>query len=427
MLPEIRDGTDIPRSAMYTIALTTALLIALASCNGPVYSDPQPDPSPERTDTAPMPPANASDAQFTDFAIRLFHEVRREEGDRNLFLSPASVAFALAMTHHGAAGETRDAMARTLGVGSEELGGGIATLQAALASDREDVRLRVANSLWAREGVPFLPEFLQSTRERFGAEVATLDFADPAAAARIDGWVSRQTEGRIPRIVERIDPEEVLFLINAVHFKGQWTEQFDPRATRPGEFTLPSGQRIQHPMMTRTGQLRSLRGEGWQAVALPYGADERLAMYVFLPDAGQNLDRFYAQLTPANWQRWMDGFRPERLHLSLPRFRMEYSLALGPALGHMGMGIAFDPARADFGGMLPREFLALNNAYITRVQHKTFVEVNEEGTEAAGATSVGIGIVSMPPEFTVSRPFFFAIRDHQTGAVLFAGQVLDPR
>jgi serine protease inhibitor len=413
---------------MYSVAFAMALLLALASCNGPIQTDAHPTPAPDaRQDPAPaLEPADGAGA-FTDFGLRLFHQVRSAEGERNLFLAPTSVAFALAMTHQGAQGETQQGIARTLGVETAQVNPAVSELRGLLASDREDVRLRVANSLWARQGVPFLPSFLQHTREEFGAEVATLDFADPAAAARINQWVSSQTEGRIPTIIERIDPLEVLFLVNAVYFKGQWTRPFDPRATRDAEFTLGSGQRVSHPMMSQTGEFRSLRGDGWQAVSLPYGTDERLAMYLFLPDADGTLEGFYRQLTAENWERWMQGFRPGRMMVSIPRFRMEYSLGLGPMLEQMGMQAAFDPARADFGGMLPRAYLDRNNAYITRVEHKTFVEVNEEGTEAAGATAVGIGIVSMPPQFTADRPFFFAIRDTRTGEVLFAGQVMDPR
>jgi serine protease inhibitor len=413
------------------IPLIAAALLLAAACNGPMRADaPGGGLEPVGPDPELGPAETAAAGTFDDFGLRLFREVQRQQPDENVFLAPSSVAFALAMTHGGAAGETRAAIARVLRV--EELDdaavdAALARLRGALQSDRDDVRLRVANSLWAREGVPFLPEFLESTRERFLARVNTLDFADPGAPGQINQWVAEQTEDRIPTILERIDPLEVLFLVNAVHFKGQWSEPFDPRLTRPGSFTTAAGERISHPMMSRTDQIASHRGDGWRAVRLSYGEDERLAMYLFLPDPGRTLNDFYAQLTAANWAAWMQAFRADRLALTMPRFRVEYSLGLRPALEALGMAVAFDPARADFGGMLPRDYLERNNAYITRVQHKTFVDVNEEGTEAAGATAVGIGIVSMPPEFTVDRPFFLAIRDERTSEVLFAGQVADPR
>jgi serine protease inhibitor len=408
------------------LAMAGAALL-FASCNGPVQTDARSDSAPAPAGPAAVAPDGDPAPAFTGFGLRLFQEVQRARPGENIFLSPASVAFALAMTHGGADGATRDAIARALGVSPAEVGRSAAALRGALASDREDVRIRVANSLWARDGVPFRPEFLRQTRADFGAEVATLDFGAPGAVARINGWVSEHTEGRIPSIVDRIDAREVLFLVNAVHFHGRWTHRFDPRATRPGDFALADGRRVQHPMMSQTGQFATLTGEGWQAVRLPYGEDGRLAMYLFVPEEGRSLADFYRQLDAAAWEGWMPGFREERVQVTLPRFRMEFQAALRPALEGMGMGVAFDPDRADFGGMLPREFLDRNNAYITRVQHRTWVEVDEAGTEAAGATSVAIGIVSMPPQFTADRPFFVAIRDGRTGEVLFAGQVMDPR
>lgn len=404
------------------ITLPSAALLLLNSCNGPMPRDAITNPElamDERMVSA-----------YTDFGLRLFHQVRQAEGEANIFLSPTSVAFALSMAHNGAAGETQQAIARTLGVQSltpQELNRSNAAWLASLGSVEPDVQLRVANSLWARQGVPFNDAFLESTRAHYRAEVSTLDFGDPGATGTINRWVASSTNDRIPEIVDRIDPNEILFLINAVYFKGLWTHPFDRRMTRDGEFTTASGERIEHPMMTQTGQFRHLRGEGFQAAALPYGEEGRLSMYLFLPDQGRTLESFYAQLTPESWERWLGEFRETRLQLSIPRFRMEYALRMNEALQAMGMQVAFDPARADFGGMLPREFLQANNAYITRVQHKTFVEVNEEGTEAAAATSVGVGIVSMPPQFTADRPFFVAIRDDRTGTLLFLGQIMDPR
>jgi serpin B len=367
---------------------------------------------------------------YTGFGLKLFHSVARDAPEENLFLAPTSVAFALAMTYNGAAGETRAAMQRVLqveGLSLEEVNRANAAWRASLASPDPKVELSVANSLWARQGVPFRQDFLQRNQEFYGARAAALDFAAPTASRTINDWVREGTRGRITEIVpDRIDPRTVMYLINAIYFKGSWSDPFDPKLTRAAPFTLPGGGTRQVQMMSRDGSYRLLDGEGFRALALPYGSG-RLAMYLFLPDEGASLADLYRRLTPAEWEGWMQGFREQRVLLSLPRFRLEYELALVETLKGLGMEVAFDPQRADFEGMLPREYLRANNAYISDVKHKTFVEVNELGTEAAGATSVEIGVVSLPPQFVVDRPFFVAIRDDRTGTVLFMGQIVDPR
>lgn len=392
---------------------------------------------------ATAPPADSSDGgpsaasvdprlvhAHTGFGLKLFRTVAAAAGDRNVFMSPASVAFALSMTLNGADGETRAAMARALetqGMDLETLNAANAAWRAALSDPDPKVELAIANSLWGRQGVPFREDFLQRVRDAYASQVATLDFDSPSASRTINDWVSRSTRGKIPEIVPaQIDPETILFLINAIYFKGSWSTPFDPKQTRDGTWHLPGGATVRHPMMNRTGSYRVLRGDGFQAVGLPYGGG-RLAMYIFVPEAGSSLAALRARLDAGEWGRWMSGFREERIALTMPRYRLEYEVGLNDALKALGMGVAFDRARADFGAMLPAEYLRRNNAYISQVKHKTFVEVNELGTEAAGATSVEVGIVSAPPSLVVDRPFLVAIRDDRTGTLLFLGQIVDPR
>lgn len=413
-------------SAKHLALLALAALSAACRGETPAPAEPGPEPLP--------PPRSEVDARlvqaYTGFGLRLFERLAAEKPRENVVLAPASVAFALAMTYHGAAGETQAAMARTLELGgmtSAEVAGANAAWRALLTSPDPKVELAIANSLWAREGVPFLSSFLQLNREHYGAEITTLDFSRPEAAQTINAWVSRATKGRIPEIVPRqIDPQTVMFLINAIYFNGTWTNPFDRKLTRDGDWRRPDGRVKRHPMMSRTGEYRVLDGDGFTAVNLPYGSG-RLGLYLFLPDAGSDLKAFYARLRAEDWERWMGGFRQQRIMLSLPRFRVEFEQSLNEALKAMGMAVAFDAQRADLGGMLPREFLQANNAYITDVKHKTFMVVNEEGTEAAGATSVEIGIVSAPPAVVFDRPFFLALRDNQTGTLLFVGQIVDPQ
>jgi serine protease inhibitor len=396
------------------------LLLGAAACGEATVPEPGPN-------LAAVDPRLVN--AYTGFGLALFKEVVRQEGSTNVFLSPASVAFALSMTYHGAADETRAAMARTLeiaGMTPDEIARANQAWRASLANPDPQVQLAIANSVWAREGIPFKQEFLQLNRDFYHAEIAALDFSRPDASRTINEWVSGSTEGKIKEIVPaQIDPQTVMYLINAIYFKGTWTDRFDRASTREGDWHLPSGSVKRHPMMSRTGNYGVLRGEGFQAVSLPYG-NGRMSMYIFLPDEGSSPARLYSQLTTARWEQWMQEFREARILLMLPRFTLEYETSLVEALDALGMGIAFDEQRANFESMLPREFLERQNAYINDVKHKTFVEVNEEGTEAAAATSVEVSVTSMPPSFIVDRPFLAAIRDNATGTLLFMGQITEP-
>jgi len=362
-----------------------------------------------------------------EFGFQLFAEIAKQDAGKNIFVSPASVAIALAMTYNGAAGETQQAMAEVLkleGISLQEINQANAALRKSLQVLDPKVELAIANSLWAREGVEFKPDFLERNQQFFEAAIAALDFDDPKAADVINEWVDTSTKGKIEKIVEPpIDPQTVLFLINAIYFKGQWTAEFDKSKTEDGVFFLPGGEQKQVPMMSQSGDYSYYRGERFQALSLPYG-EGRVSMYVFLPDPDSNLDEFLENLNAENWANWMSQFGQMEGDVVLPRFKVEYEITLNDALKALGMEIAFDPTRANFESMRPIP----PNLFIQNVKHKTFVEVNEEGTEAAAVTSVEMGIESVPEKFTfvVDRPFFFAIRDNQTETVLFMGVIVEP-
>jgi serine protease inhibitor len=217
-----------------------------------------------------------------------------------------------------------------------------------------------------------------------------------------------------------------MFLINAIYFKGNWAKQFDRRRTRDLPFTLPDGSQKQRPLMAQSGRFDYYAGQQFQAVSLPYGAG-RASMYIFLPEQRSSLRAFRRELSHKSWDAWMRHFRQTEGMLALPRFKIQYEATLNDALKALGMAIAFDGRRADFGGMFAD---GKPNASIDEVKHKTFVEVNEEGTEAAAVTSIGMMRTSMMPQrsfnMVVDRPFFCAIRDNQTGALLFMGSIVDP-
>lgn len=376
---------------------------------------------------ATPPMRSGLSSSYNTFGLNLFVKLTGEEEGKNVFVSPFSIATALTMVYTGAAGETKQAMAEALSLGPEsveKIGRAHSEMRKKIERQDSKIELSIANSLWARSGVRFKSEFLDRNREFFGAEISTLDFADPGAAAVINRWVDSSTKGKIDKIVEQIDSQTVMYLINAIYFKGRWKTEFDKAATGQGTFRLLDGSRKPVMLMTQSGNYPYLRGEGFQAVGLPYG-DGSVGMYIFLPDESAPLGVFLKGLAGKNWDDWMSRFRPADGDIRLPRFKLDYEKELNQPLRQMGMEVAFDPGRANFEGMR-----AERDLFIQNVKHKAVVEVNEEGTEAAASTSVAIGITSVRVDkFTmiVDRPFLVAIRDNSTGSLLFLGAVYDPK
>jgi serpin B len=308
-----------------------------------------------------------------------------------------------------------------------------AQLTTSLLRPDKDIHLSIANSLWGAKEVTFRPEFLQHNRDYFGAEVATLDYTrSEGAADRINGWVRKQTQGKIDHLVQagNLTPDTVLMLVNAVYFQGDWQLPFDSEATADRPFTLADGTTRNIPMMRRAEpeEYRYLRGAGFQAVRLPYksGSGKRLAMYVFLPDGAAGLAAWLRSLTPERWDAWLGKMQPRQGSVVMPKFKAEYEAELSQPLSDLGMGEMFRQGRAEFGRMT-----ASGSVYIKRVDHKAILEIDESGTVAAAATSVQAMEASAPAyadAFTmvVDHPFFCAIRDDATGEVLFMGAIWRP-
>jgi serine protease inhibitor len=364
----------------------------------------------------------------TRFSFKLYDQLRKHDNDKNTFVSPASVMLALAMTYNGAAGSTREGMARALeieGLSLEDVNLAFAHLKAVLTPADPKIQVNIANSLWARSGFTLKPAFIERNKKHYAAEITNLDFTSPAATDTINSWVNKNTNGKINKIIERIEDGDVLFLINAIYFKGQWMLEFDKKNTKPDGFRLASGEQKQVSMMSQSASFLYYKGQGFQAVALPYGQGT-VSMYVFLPDEQTGLNKFEHDLTTENWSTWMNSFRVTPGELKLPRFKVEWESNLNDTLKVLGMEDAFT-ARADFSQMA--EINSGNRIFISEVKHKSWCEVNEEGTVAAATTSVRATLTSAGPEpfsMKVDRPFFFAIRDNPTGVVLFMGSVTNP-
>jgi serine protease inhibitor len=361
------------------------------------------------------------------FAFKLFTTLAEHERGKNIFISPTSVAFALALAANGARGATWRAIAQALELGDldlDTLNRANADLMRALGHLDPQVKLAIANSLWVQHGIALEADFLRRCQASSSAEVTNIDFADPRSTSTINDWVSRQTNGKIERIVDRIGRDALLFLINAIYFKGTWARQFDPRLTEAGTFTPLAGQPKSQPMMSQHGTYHYYEGGDFQAISLPYG-NERVTMDIFLPTRRSSLEAFCQALSSTRWRGWQGQFAKTEGTIQLPRFKLAYEISLNDTLKSLGMDIAFGPA-ADFSGMCRSE----TKVHIDEVKHKTFVEVNEAGTEAAAVTSVGMMRASFMPKKTfrmiVDRPFFCAIRDTQTDALLFMGAIVDP-
>jgi serine protease inhibitor len=283
--------------------------------------------------------------------------------------------------------------------------------------------MEIANSIWIREGFEVLQAFIDVNRTFFDAVVEALDFSSSGAADTINAWVKENTHGKIEEIVENpIDAMTVMFLINAIYFKGNWTTEFDPADTQPAPFHAPSGD-TSVQMMHMHAELPYMQTEDFEAVNLPYG-DGLFSMTVLVPKQGKSVDDLVGLLGGENWSAWMGGFAVEEGYLWMPRFELEYETSLNDVLKALGMELAFSESQADFSGINPNHQL-----FISNVKHKTYVKVNEEGTEAAAVTSVEVGGVTSAPQgfyLRVDRPFLFAIHDAHSQALLFVGKITDP-
>jgi serpin B len=362
-------------------------------------------------------------AATNDFSLALFREVSRRRAGRTLFVSPYSAAVALGMTLNGAAGETAAQMQRTLGFAGRslaEVNESYRLLAHRLLDADTAVRFTSANAIFYDRNLTFHAAFLDTTRRYFDAEVAGLDFRDATGSlARVNDWAKARTGGRIARVLDEIrSGDQAMFLLNALYFKGDWTSPFETAMTRDGAFTRADGSRQTVPLMSHRSAYPYWRGADLEAVELPYGSG-RFAMTVLLPGAGRTLDQLVASLDAARWRQVTDSLRPRDVQLVLPRFTLTYEDEWKDVLSALGMPLAFAAGQADFTGMSPEG----RRMFIEFVKQKSFVGVNEKGTEAGAVTTVGIGIVSMPAEVRVDRAFAFAIRERTTGALLFLGKV----
>jgi serpin B len=359
------------------------------------------------------------------FSFALWSKVSGAQRDQNVFVSPLSASFALGMTLNGAANQTFDQMRTALqvdGLSQPDINAGYKSLIALLTSLDPSVTMQIANSIWYRETFPFNQSFIDAGRSYFDAEVHGLNFNDVSGSlGTINGWVNQKTNGKITKVLDTIDPLDVMFLINALYFHGSWRQQFDPSKTTDDSFTSAPGVTQPMRLMHRHGDMQYVETASYQAVDLPYG-NAAFAMTVLLPKPGTDLETFSAGLTETTWRSLLSSFGTAEVELAVPKFRLEYERTMNEDLRGLGMIVPFEPNVADFTRMSPLG----TQLYISFVKQNTFVSVDEQGTEAAAVTVTGIRATSLGSYavMRVDRPFLFVIHERLSGTVLFMGKVV---
>ena len=363
-------------------------------------------------------------AAVNGFAFDLYPLLHESAEGKNLFFSPASIHLALAMTYNGAAGGTKEEMAAVLhadGMEAGELNGSYASFLNMAEAKKGKNELKLANSLWLKKGYPFLETYKKTVRENYGASLHEADFADPQTGEAINRWAEENTKGKIKNMVNRIPPGTVAYLLNAVYFNGKWAFPFNKEQNFEDDFYAGGKNPVTVEYMTNEREYPYFENGQFQAVELPYAGKE-FSLAVILPKEGESLEEIVGQLTPEKWERWSQSFAPRRGTVTLPKFQMEYETSLNEPLQRLGMESAFS-GLADFSNMVEN-----GGVSIDEVRHKSYVRVDEKGTEAAAATSVAIveSAAGDSFHFKADRPFLFLIRENRSGMILFIGELTEP-
>jgi len=361
-----------------------------------------------------------------DFDTDLFKASFSASKNKNVVVSPFSVKMALSMAAQGANGKTLEEMNKVIGL--DETSNEYFRRLIEDAAKDGDITLNIANSVWLRQGLQFNPAYMDILDSYYMAQASTLDFAEPSSKDTINKWVSEKTNGKIEEIVDKIEPLDIAFLINAIYFNANWSTPFEEGYTSKKDFTLLDGSKVKADLMSKTAHLLYQENNEFQAVELPYGENERYVMRVYLPKEDVKFDKFVKGIDKESLQQWGGDFGSMKGVLELPKFKTEYSNSMKDILISMGIKEAFNSNSADFSKMVTVEG---QNVYISEVMHKTYIDVNEKGTEAAAATSIEMSATSAPQpeemfEMIVDRPFVFTIDDKESGEILFIGAIINP-
>lgn len=367
-------------------------------------------------------------APTNDLAYDLLDKLDTDD-DGNVFFSPTSLWMALAIVYNGADGETKTEMAEAMqaqGIDVSDLNKANASLMTALNKDNDNIQLTIANSIWLNKDFNLQKDFAKRAEDYFNAETQQIDISSSDASKKINDWVKKATNSKIDKMVEDpLDADLFALVLNAIYFKGDWTYPFDKKITEKRTFHLENGTEKVVSFMKLQRKFSYMAGDGFQAVKLPY-ADGEMSMTVVLPEENLGLKDFKSTLSVENWELFQTNFNESEGTVLLPRFKMEYETELNGALKSLGMKSAFTET-ADFSHMVEGDA----RLFISNIKQKTYINVNEEGTEAAAVTGVQVGVTSAPAEgpfhMEMNRPFFLMITDEETGVVLFVGYIASPK
>ena len=357
------------------------------------------------------------------FAFEFFRTVAAKETKDNYTVSPISLSLALSMLYNGALEETKIAFEQTLnyvGVQPQEVNNFNRNLIQQLSSNEEGKIMEIANSIWIHQNLPVQENFITVNKTYYDSEVRNEDFRASSTLNKINTWVSEKTHEKIPKILDNIPEDAILYLINTLYFNASWKYTFDPEVTRTMSFYKNNSDTISVEMMQLTHPLPYARNDIFSSVILPY-KDDKFSMLIFLPEESKTIEEMVEALMMENWKKWLDGYETLKVNVHIPKFKLAYENKLNDELKSMGLGVAFSPS-ANFRNMTPQR------CKISRVIQKTFIDVNEEGTEAAAATVIGIVGFSIPDFaiFYVNRPFIYLIKENRTNAICFIGKVGHP-
>jgi len=359
------------------------------------------------------------------FGFKLFSLINENETEKNknVIISPFSISMALGMALNGADGATLDSMKKVLersNLTLQNINESYRISFSLLTQLDPDVVLQIANSIWCEKNFTVYETFLHDCKNYFNAEVASLDFSSPDAVQVINNWVSSKTNGKIEQILQRIPGDAVMYLINALYFKGVWTYQFDPSYTKEFNFITSQGNIVPCNMMSQKAVFAYKETDEAQIIDLPYG-NRSFSMTIILPKEGIDIDQYAVNLSDSKWVELVNGLDSTEVNLSIPKFKLEYEKSLIQELSAMGMSMAFD-SDANFSR------ISSVSTYISEVRHKTFIETNEEGTEAAAVTVIEFvrTLTQNNTVMLINHPFIFAIREHTSGSILLMGKIVAP-
>lgn len=380
------------------------------------------------TDLTPTEKSAKVIAADNQFGFEIFQKINASlDEPKNTMISPMSVSLALAMLYNGADGNTKKQMEDMLhksGLTPNDINQSYKELVAALSSHDPKVELAISNAIFYRNSFSVKNEFITTNQNYYQAEVSGLDFSKTTETLnRVNGWVSTQTKGKIDKIIEKVNPEDIMYILNAIYFNGEWQYRFDPKETTDMSFTKEDQSVIQVPTMSIENPFKSYSHQSFQMLEMPYGSG-KYSMLIFLPEPGKRTDDVISLMSAENVNDWLLKMTEQKKKVYLPKFEFKFDDSLVDEMKVLGMTDAFSEAKANLSGISDAAKLV-----VSEVMHKSYIKVDERGTEAAAVTGITVGVTSVGPDtsFRVDHPFVFAIREKDTKAILFIGKVMNPK